>query len=113
MFRLESGIFAHSFETIVQDKADRMSLTTRTQYIPVIGYPPSSSGTAQVKLISSVTESSSGAETLEDNSILGRPGAEATPKDIRKKDQVLNLHFLRMYCEKKGTQVNPLFFKVA
>ena len=102
MFRLESGIFAHSFETIVQDKADRMSLTTRTRYIPVIGYPPSSSGTAQVKLISSVTESSSGAETLEDNSILGRPGAEATPKDIRKRDQVLSLHFLRMYCEKKA-----------
>ena len=47
--------------------------------LPVIGYPPSSSGTFHDKLISSVTESSSGVDILLDNSITGLPGDEATP----------------------------------
>ena len=49
-------------------------------FLPVIGYPPSSAGLCQDKLISSVTESSSTTpDCLADNEITGRPGGDATP----------------------------------
>ena len=57
--------------------------------IPVIGYPPSSSGTDQMILTSSVTPvSSSGVLViLDDNSIVGHPGGLETPKiDFRRLD---------------------------
>ena len=45
-----------------------------------MGYPPSSSGTPHVRLISSVTESSSGADIRLDSSMTGRPGGDETPE---------------------------------